>query len=131
MASGVEGLKYKKGLHLIGSRRSYARDFLGKDQGFEDTFQGLPRCRSRDLRTSHWFRALVKALKESKDKRRKGALDWYGNVQEYRGDLAQGNMQQVKGLYIRESEKSGMKTKQMEVKGMQQSHEELHMSKQE
>ena len=37
MASVVEGSSYEEGLHLIGSRGSYARDFLGKDRGFEDT----------------------------------------------------------------------------------------------
>ena len=40
------------------------------------------------MRTSHQFRAPAKALKESRDERRKEALDWYGNVQEYKGDLA-------------------------------------------
>ena len=34
-----------------------------------------------------------------KDERKKRALDWYGNVQVYRGDLAQGSTQQVEGLY--------------------------------
>ena len=37
MASEVEGSKFKEGLHLIGSKRSYARDLLGENQGFEDT----------------------------------------------------------------------------------------------
>ena len=31
MASEVEGSRYKEGLHLVGLRGSYARDFLGKD----------------------------------------------------------------------------------------------------
>ena len=33
----VKGSKYEEGLHLVGSRGSYARDFLGKGQEFEDT----------------------------------------------------------------------------------------------
>ena len=33
----VKGSRYEEGLHLIGSRGSYTRDFLGKGQGFEDT----------------------------------------------------------------------------------------------
>ena len=37
---------------------------------------------------SHQFRTPVKALKELRDKKKEKALDWYGNVQEYRGDLA-------------------------------------------
>ena len=37
IASEVESSRYKEGLHLIGSRGSCARGFLGKDQGFEDT----------------------------------------------------------------------------------------------
>ena len=36
IASEVEGLRYEEGLHLIGSRGSYARDFLGKDQWFKN-----------------------------------------------------------------------------------------------
>ena len=36
MASEVEGSRYEEGLHLVGSRGSYARDFLDKGQGFED-----------------------------------------------------------------------------------------------
>ena len=34
----VESPRYEEGLLLVGSRGSYARDFLGKGQGFEDTF---------------------------------------------------------------------------------------------
>ena len=33
----VKGSRYKEGLHLTESRGSYARNFLGKDWGFEDT----------------------------------------------------------------------------------------------
>ena len=33
----VEGSRYEEGLHLVGSKESYARDFLGKGRGFEDT----------------------------------------------------------------------------------------------
>ena len=41
---------YGKGLPFVGSGRSYARDFLGKGQGFEDTSQGVPRRRTKVLR---------------------------------------------------------------------------------
>ena len=37
VASLVKGSSYEEGLHLVGSRRSYTRDFLGKGQGFKDT----------------------------------------------------------------------------------------------
>ena len=37
VASEVEGSRYEEGLLLIGSRGSYARDFLGKSQEFKDT----------------------------------------------------------------------------------------------
>ena len=30
----VKGSRYKESLHLVGSRGSYTRDFLGKDRGF-------------------------------------------------------------------------------------------------
>ena len=73
IASEVGGSWYEEGLHLVRSRGLYTRDFLGKGQG--------------GLRTSHRFKAPAKALKESRDKGRKEVLDWYGNVQEYRGDL--------------------------------------------
>ena len=33
----VKGSRYEEGLHLVGSRGSHTRDFLGKDRGFEDT----------------------------------------------------------------------------------------------
>ena len=38
MASDIEGSRYEEGLHLVGSRGSYAREFLGKGRGFKDTF---------------------------------------------------------------------------------------------
>ena len=33
----VKGSRYEEGLHLVGSRGSYAREFLGKGRGFKDT----------------------------------------------------------------------------------------------
>ena len=51
----------QEGLHFLGSRGSSTRDFLGIDQG--------------GSRTSHQFRALAKAHKESRDERRERALD--------------------------------------------------------
>ena len=33
----VKGSRYEEGLHLVESRGSYTRDFLGKSRGFEDT----------------------------------------------------------------------------------------------
>ena len=33
----VKGSRYEEGLLFVGSRGFYARDFLGKGQGFEDT----------------------------------------------------------------------------------------------
>ena len=33
----IRDSRYEEGLHLVGSRGSYTRDFLGKGQGFEDT----------------------------------------------------------------------------------------------
>ena len=38
VASGSRVSKYEEGLHLVGSRGSYAREFLGKGRGFKDTF---------------------------------------------------------------------------------------------
>ena len=32
----IKSLRYEEGLHLVGSRGSYTRDFLGKGRGFED-----------------------------------------------------------------------------------------------
>ena len=59
----VKGSRYEEGLHLVGSRGSYTRDFLGIGQGVQ--------------KTSHQFGALVKALKESEMRERKRGLDWY------------------------------------------------------
>ena len=33
----VKGPRYEEGLHLVGSRGSYTRDFLGKGREFKDT----------------------------------------------------------------------------------------------
>ena len=38
IASEVNGSRYEEGLLLIELRGSHTRDFLGKDQGFENTF---------------------------------------------------------------------------------------------
>ena len=37
VASKVKGSRYKEYLHLVESGGSFARDFLGKGWGFEDT----------------------------------------------------------------------------------------------
>ena len=52
---GSRGSRYEEGLHLIRSRGSYTRDFLGKGRGFKGMSEGLPRHRSRVSRTSHQF----------------------------------------------------------------------------
>ena len=54
--------------------RIHPRDFLGVGRRFS--------------RTSHQFRAPAKAHKESETREGKETLDWYDNVQVYRGDLA-------------------------------------------
>ena len=91
LRSGVQGMKRFYTSHGQGGLTLDV--FLDKGQGFKVMFQRLPRCRSRVSRTSHQFRALAKTLKVVKGQEKERGLDQYSKVQEYRGDLAQRDMQ--------------------------------------